>query len=259
MGRMDQLQVEAARVGGRVITYRELLRHDLLSDSLHALEQCIERAVVAQWAEEAGIAATQEETGAALNAYRKRRGLYTADRTNEWLREYGLQLGDVTDFLRAGIVKRKLAETLIKEEEIARYFHEHRATFDRAEISRLLVPEYGEAMELFFRLEEGEPFFRLARAFSLDETTRMAGGYAGEFGRGELGTELAAAVFGGQEGDVLGPLETKSGHMLVLIESLRQAELDEETAETIRGILFADRLALRTSQADVHVSLWKGA
>ncbi|MFB9329247.1 peptidylprolyl isomerase [Paenibacillus aurantiacus] len=256
---MDQLEFEAARVGGRVITYMDLLRHDLLSGSLHALEQSIERAVIAAWAEEAGIAATQEETGAALNDYRKRLGLYTAARTNEWLQQHGLQLGDVTDFLRADIVKRKLAAALIGEEQIARYFHEHRAMFDRAEISRLLVSEHGEAMELFFRLEEGEPFFKLARAFSQEESTRMAGGYAGEFGRDELGAELATAVFGGQAGDVLGPMETQSGYMLVLIESLRPAELDEETSEAIRGILFADMLEQRTSEAEVRVSLWKGA
>ncbi|TYP70189.1 peptidylprolyl isomerase [Paenibacillus methanolicus] len=256
---MDQLQGEAARVGDRVITYSDLLRHGLLSDTLEAVEQSIERAVVTEWAREAGIAATQEETGAALNDYRKRRGLYTAARTSEWLRQHSLQLGDVTDYLRAGIVKRKLAETLIGEAEIAKYFHEHRASFDRAEISRLLVAEHGEAMELFFRMEEGEPFFKLARAFSLEEETRMAGGYAGEFGRDELGAELAAAVFGGQVGDVLGPLETKSGSMLVLIESLRPAEWDDETSETIRGILFADMLEQRMAQADVQMKLWEGA
>ncbi|MFC4103258.1 peptidylprolyl isomerase [Paenibacillus xanthanilyticus] len=256
---MDRLQDAAVRVGGQVITYKDLLRQGLLSDTLQAVEQSIERVVIAAWAADAGIAATQEETGSALNDYRKRRGLFTAAKTSEWLQQHGLQLGDLTDYVRAGILRRKLAGTLIGEAEIAKFFHEHRASFDRAEISRLLVAEHGEAMELLFRVEEGEPFFKLARAFSQEESTRMAGGYAGEFGRDELGGELAAAVFGGQAGDVIGPLETKSGHMLVLIESLRPAELDEETNETIRELLFADLLARRMSEAEIRVSLWKGA
>jgi parvulin-like peptidyl-prolyl isomerase len=70
------------------------------------------------------------------------------------------------------------------------------------------------------RLEQGEDFDALARAFSDDEATRQRGGRLGRFAEGAMVPAFDRAVFAMREpGSLSGPIETRFGfHIIKLIE-----------------------------------------
>ncbi|MBB3108655.1 parvulin-like peptidyl-prolyl isomerase [Paenibacillus phyllosphaerae] len=255
---MTPLQTTALAIGGHAVTYRELFRQGLMAEQLTIIEHTIDNQLIGQWADELNVRATQEELMAELTKFRKGRQLFTAAKTNAWLLQHGMSVSDALELLRPVVLAAKLAETVITDETIERYFHEHLPSFEEVELSRLLVQEYGEAQELYFRLEEGEEFFRLARMFSLDEATRMAGGYAGISSRSELALEVAALLLGASAGEVAGPIETKAGYWLVRLEALYPAELTDEVRETIRQQLFRMELGERRDRTDLELMIWNG-
>src|SRR5205823_3598431 len=144
----------------------------------------------------------------------------------------------------------------VTAKKIEPYFAQHRLDFDRATISRLVVAQEEIARELRAQIaDEDADFHALARRYSIETATRPMGGYAGEVKRGELPAALQAEVFGGQAGEVAGPVRIREGWQLVKIEALRPAALDEPVRAAIEALLFEDWLAARRKAARIRVRL----
>jgi parvulin-like peptidyl-prolyl isomerase len=103
---------------------------------------------------------------------------------------------------------------------------------------------------------EGADFFSLARQYSIDESTRLAGGFVGRIERTQLPQAIAAHAFGAIPGTIAGPFEIDKKFYVVKIEEVYPAELNEATRARIEGILFEEWLSLRRKQANVQIPLW---
>jgi parvulin-like peptidyl-prolyl isomerase len=254
---MDLAAITAVRVKGRSVSMKTLLRLASMGDTMPVVEEAARELVLRCWAEELGVEASSEELQTELVNFRKAHGLYTAAQTREWLETRAVTLEELTAFLEPRILYRNIAEQVVKDEEIERHFLEHALRYDQAVVSRIVMPEYGQAQELRFRLEEGEDFHRLARQFSEDEETRRAGGYAGFIGRDAVEPEQAAAVFSSKEGEVVGPFESKQGFVLLLVEELYPAKLTDELASAIREELFREKLEAYEDSVGISRDIWE--
>ena len=108
------------------------------------------------------------------------------------------------------------------------------------------------------RLDAGEDFAELAREFSADPGSAVAGGDLGFAGRGIYDPAFETALFDMSEGEIRGPVESDFGLHFIKLTAIRagdvpsfaemEAELRQELARDAAGRRFAE---LRTELADL--------
>ncbi|RLB32334.1 MAG: hypothetical protein DRH20_14940 [Deltaproteobacteria bacterium] len=213
----------------------------LTGASEEACTALITRREAINQAKAVGLAVTDEELQAAVDAFRRRRGLRSAAETLRFLETWGLTVEDLESYCEAELLIERLKDRMATEETIQEYYASHRSALDVARISATVVGDEDLAREIACQVrEEGEDFHALARRYSEDEQTRYAGGYVGAVTRDMLAPEMAGRVFSASEGDLLGPFQKGRIYQLVFVEELRRAELNPEVRAAIRDRIFQE-------------------
>ncbi|MFC5471328.1 peptidylprolyl isomerase [Cohnella suwonensis] len=104
--------------------------------------------------------------------------------------------------------------------KVERYSEERRFDFDEVAFSRIVVNDRRLARDIRFKLMEGAEFFSLARQYSADESTRLAGGFVGKMPRTRLPAAIAVEDYEEFPGSVFGPLEVDGQYHIVKIEEI---------------------------------------
>ena len=165
---------------------------------------------------------------------------------------------------------RALRATLeIQEEELRAYYDSQREEFTQEERVRArhilliaeddgVLPAVRQRLEaLRRRIESGEDFGALAREYSEDEESRDRAGELGFFSRGRYTPALEDAAFGGQVGELLGPIETKLANQTLLslieVQAHQEGGLQgyQQVKPAIRSRLLSERSRER-SEALAH-------
>lgn len=227
---------------GARFTGDEVCRALALSGQLDdVLLEALRARCLPEWAGRLGVEVDDEQVQAFADEYRATHRLHEADATEAFLERAGMSEDDFFAYCRAQALRRAVREHLATEEAVREYFLAHPGDFDQARISRIVVSEAELASELRMRIaEDGEDFHALAREHSLDERTAPAGGYAGAVRREDLGHEAAARVFSSEPGALVGPVAEGEQHLLILVEEVAKARLDDEASEDIRDRLLEE-------------------
>ncbi|WP_131012568.1 peptidylprolyl isomerase [Paenibacillus thalictri] len=236
---------------------KQLLQRLRIDASLAAISRCKDDLTIECWAESLGLTADTAALQTAVTRFRRANGLLTSAQASQWLTNHGMELEDLASLFRPQVLKESIAQHLVSDDEVKRYFLECAHQYDRAEISTIATDEYGIAQELLFRVEEGSDFHALAREYSSDAETAKSGGYAGLIGRADLSPEMAAAVFNATKGSLLGPFEQRRKYNLVLVEALYPAELSEEIAVDIRQQIFQYKLEDYQRTLNIQEEVWR--
>jgi hypothetical protein len=170
-----------------------------------ALQALIDRALILQASEEAGLtlseAQIEDEVGATMQAAGGEAAFESWLAANGW----------TTMTLRAHLGAELLAQALA--EQIA---GPAAATAEQAHARHILVATEAEASALLARLGDGEDFETLAGAHSLDVTTRARGGDLGWFARAQLvAPEVEEAAFALEPGATGEIVQSSLGYHVV--------------------------------------------
>ncbi|MGE5418321.1 MAG: peptidylprolyl isomerase [Acidobacteriota bacterium] len=253
---MSLHDITALRVNGEEASLSKVLRLARIRSSFAALDDKIETILVRQAAPELGITVSDDELQSGVDEFRTSRGLFTSQATLEWLQQQRIELDDLEELVESMITAAKVREA-VSAGRIEKFFSENLLSFESAMISQLLVQEEGEALELLQQInDEAADFNSLAREYSIDETTRPAGGFAGTVARTILTPETEAAVFGASAGEVVGPFKAPNGYYLIKIEQINKPVLDPQTTEQIKDVLYRDWLAARYQKSAVEITIW---
>jgi len=137
---------------------------------------------------------------------------------------------------------------VVTEEEARKYFNEHPEEFDRperAQVSHILLKTEAQAKDALAKIRAGEPFEKLAREISLDDSTRDRGGDMGSFSRKQR-PQLADAAFALKNpGQISGPIQTGRGFEIIKLIKLIPP-VKETFAQAREGLL--SRLRARKRQ-----------
>lgn len=116
--------------------------------------------------------------------------------------------------------RTSLAESMLADEMVRVLVEQMPETFDQVHARHILVADRSQAETLKDRIVNGEDFAALAQAFSLDLSTRPAGGDLGWFPRGILTTpEVEKRAFELQPGEISEVIESQLGfHVLEVLE-----------------------------------------
>jgi putative peptide maturation system protein len=245
-----------ASAHGVDLSLQELLRTLKLQGRLTSIiTAALVEKVIAAAARKEGISVSAEELQSAADAFRLRRGLNKAADTERWLASNRLTQEDLEEGVERELLRQKLADRVTRD-QVEPTFAANRAKFDRARLRRIVLANEGIAQEMLSRIqEEGADFAELARQHSTDQRARATGGDLGIVRRQGMPPAIEAAVFGAKNGDVVGPLKTDAGHVLIKIEEILLGQLDGPTAAVIKQSLFRNWIAQQVQNGQVEVKL----
>ncbi|GAK49236.1 PpiC-type peptidyl-prolyl cis-trans isomerase [Candidatus Moduliflexus flocculans] len=199
----------------------------------------IENELIVQKAEEYGVAVTSEELKAALDDVKKRNNLFTDDELKAAINQQGTTWSEYLDDVRKQIKIAKLmnsevrSKVLISEDEVSKYFEEHRGDFQAApakvhirQIFLSVKPGASDddvsaildnAARIVKELRGGADFAEMAKAHS-EHPSAANGGELGTFQEGQLAAPFDAA-FNMAAGEISDPIRFDDGFHIIYVET----------------------------------------
>jgi peptidyl-prolyl cis-trans isomerase C len=205
------------------------------------LMSLIQQALIEEAAAIQGIVVTDAEVEKEFQDYitaaggkEKLLALITADRMTEEEWRKGLRSALITNRMR-DIVTQGIGTTA----EMVRARH-------------ILVGDAQTANSLLNQLQRGGDFAKLASQYSLDQTTKLAGGELGWFPRGQLLQKtVEEAAFALQPNQTSAPVKSELGYHLIQVLERGQRPLDPATRARLQEATFEAWLQTIVKQAQI--------
>ena len=143
------------------------------------------------------------------------------------------------------------------QEEVERFYEENKAaqfTTPETRCARHILfnkDQREQAEEVRGRLQDGGDFAQLAQEFSQDPASAENGGDLGCLSRGETVPNFEEAVFGAEQGEILGPVETEFGYHLIEVTDVR-----EEATQPLSEVEAQIRDQLTTEAQTEEFTAW---
>ena len=253
---IDLKGIIAATINDRNVSLHDIFYSMKINNNMGFWEEIIDEVLIEQAVEREGITVSDEELQEAVDNFRQAAGLQRASDTHEWLKQSKMVVEDLENLLERETVTNKLREKIADDDAVERYFAEKQLSFDAAEISHIVVEQEGIAEELFSQIQEEESdFTTLARDYSIDIDSKETGGQMGIVNRKMLSPQMEAAVFGSDEGDVVGPIKTDMGYHIIRVEKILPGELNDQTKAVIEKVLFCNWLTEEYQKANIDLKL----
>ncbi len=211
----------AAIVNGQVITVKDMddrmagmspaARQAMGNNRVRLLEQMVMESLLLQEAQ--------------------RRGLDRDRQVKQLLREARRQIL----FGRLVEVLREEQPVEVPEEEIAKYYEEHRSEFaqpDSTRASHILTNDEESAKKALSRVKAGEPFPKVAEEVSLDPS-RSNGGDIGFFAKGQVIPEFEEVCGRLKPGEISDVVKSNLGYHVIQVTEKRSAR--ERTLDEVQG------------------------
>jgi len=230
------------RVGEQVFTPAELLRalaeHQLFLPLIQGIitDQALQK-----------ITCTPQEEAQWLQEFWQQQQVTTPQQQQAWLTRHGLTPEQVVR-----VASRPHRLERFKQatwgDEVESYFLKRKSHLDRIVYSLLRTREFGMAQELYFRISEGEQTFaEVAKQFSQGSEANT-GGLIGPVPLGKLHPSLSRLLSVSQPGQVWPPVQLGNWWVVVRLEQLLPAQLDELTRQHLLDELFQQWLDTQVSQ-----------
>lgn len=230
----------AARVNGAVIRLvdleEEVARFEAAQRSLGidlaalgdyratVLDSLIDRLLLAEAARAEGISIEPAEVEARIETLAG--GMGGSDAMGAWLAANGYSFESL---------KAALTEELLAARTVEKIADGVPSASEQVHARHLLVADAGLAEDLRTQIAGGADFAQLAQAYSLDLSTRPAGGDLGWFAPGTLTTpDVEAAAYALQPGEVSGVIQSALGYHLVQVIERGEHELSPESWRRLR-------------------------
>jgi parvulin-like peptidyl-prolyl isomerase len=223
---------EVIQIGNRTIQANELIP---LLASYQMLPQ-LQRELVIDEAI-ASVECTPEEIARAQQQFYNERQLKTDDDIQAWMAYHGItaeQLESVT-IRRLKIEKFKLETWGGKLES---YFFQNKAKLDKVIYSLLRTQDIGLVQELYFRLQAKEQSFAEVSQQYSQGPEAQTGGLVGPIELQTLHPAMAQLLASSQPGQVMAPARIAEWVVIVRLEKLIPAQLDEPMKARLLNELF---------------------
>lgn len=195
-------------------------------------------ALVLSLCEKLNITVSDQEWQAAGDAFRLEHKLPGASETLKWLSEQRVSAEDWSEGIKVALLAKKLKEHLFGDAVDTHYIN-NRNDYKRVALSQILVPNLTDALKLVHALQNvNASFCTLALEYSKGKQSQQNGGFVGVRFVSELVPEIAQAISGAKEGEIVEPIQTKLGYHIVKVEKWFATELSESVREEILELLF---------------------
>lgn len=185
------------------------------------LQQMVQESLIEQYAKDHHIAVTDDEINKKENALKAR---YPNGQFAQLLKAQGLTEAFVRSQIRLQLILDKAVGANIKvsESDVKAYFDRSHTTLDTpdtAKVRHILVKDLATANKVEADLKAGKSFADEARKYSIDPSSKAAGGELPEFKRGTMVPAFEKAVFSLPIGATSAPVKSPFGYHIIQVES----------------------------------------
>jgi putative peptide maturation system protein len=236
---------DLVRVNNTVLRVHEAVAFlDVIWNETRIAERIINACLILEVLQEQPVEISDDQLQAALDGFRRARGLLSADRTQAWLKQHGLthpQLEQrVSDELALAQLRARIAEGRIES-----HFELHRADFDTASVAWLVLEDAEAATRAARSSQDFYQAAQLRFTSAKVEEQHHVGQLFRRLRRSDLSSELAELIFGAAPDEIVGPVAESDGFAVVKVLQIAPAKLDPATSRTIERQLFQEWLAER--------------
>ena len=194
------------------------------------LNDLIDMEILKQDAEKSGIKAEEAEIDKELNTVKEQMGGQEA--FNEQLKQMGSNEAYYRKyFTNLNIMKQyykvKEKEFKASEDEIKKYYDEHKDEYFTADAAHILVKDVNEANLIKKELSKGADFAQIAKEKSTDKGSAEKGGELGEFSNGMMVKEFEDVVKSIKVGEISDPVESQFGFHIIKLNKFENKKLEE--------------------------------
>ena len=206
------------------------------------LRDLIDNSLLIQKGKEEGINA-EAETIKELDRIRKSLNLPDMEALEKAVTQAGQNFEDYKSSIKNQIITRQVvnrevgSRLQVTKEDVAKFYEEHKKEMDHPEqvyLREILVSTEGlkdealavaekKANDLVARARKGEDFSALASKESDDSSAQKGGDLGQYWKRGVLAKEIEDPVFKAKKGDILDPIRTKTGFLILNVAEHQQA------------------------------------
>lgn len=256
----EVVEAVIARVGDRIITRSQYLKrlnegYEEISRNAppagvsqqkaefrdELLNEMLSELLLKDRADRIGITVTPEELREATERLKRQYNITTEEAFVDSLQKSGLTKAEMEIRLRDTLITNKLFSrelrdrTSLTDKELRERYEREKESFRRPERARIreivllgegIMASIAEekAKDAAQRARGGQDFTALAKEVS-QAPTKENGGDLGVIAKGELRSELDAAVFAAPAGTVLGPIQTPAGFHVIKVEERIPSEI----------------------------------
>jgi parvulin-like peptidyl-prolyl isomerase len=219
--------------------------YDLLEEQV--MQFLIQAEAIAQEAEERGVSITDEEVQTRFDDLKEQQFPNDEDFT-QFLEQSGQTEEDLMFRVRLDLTISEIRQDVVDaegeptDEEIQAYYDEHRNEApigepEQREADVVVTRDEAEAERALDALDGGDSFAQVAQQFSIDPSKKDGGELT--FEQGQEDPALDEAVFGAEEGQLEGPVETPEGFYVFEVTKVIPGETQplEESRDAIVEIL----------------------
>jgi peptidyl-prolyl cis-trans isomerase C len=235
------------------------------------MPQLVDFEIAKAYAQEQGITVSEGEVNAEIETIKDQiaeqvqaqgQGVDREEAFEAALQQAGLTEVELRQQLREQLPVQEAQERVTggagpSQEEVERFYEENKAaqfTTPETRCARHILfnkDQREEAEEVKARLQDGGDFAQLAQEFSQDPGSAENGGDLGCLGRGETVPEFEEAVFGAEQGEILGPVETEFGFHVIEVTDIR-----EEATQPLSEVETQIRDQLTTEAQSEEFAAW---
>ncbi|GAB4537509.1 MAG: hypothetical protein Tsb0014_26370 [Pleurocapsa sp.] len=179
----------------------------------------------------ATIECTPEEIAAACQKFYQQHQLTTKEQRQAWCQRHGMDEQDIIELATRPIKIAKFKQDQWGE-NLNRYFVQRKDNLDQVIFSIIRVSDMGLAQEIYFRIQEGQYFAELAKTFS-EGKEAQTGGMVNPVELGKLPPAMAQLLRTRQAGELLPPFPMGDSIVIIRVESIIPAQLDDVTRQRL--------------------------
>jgi parvulin-like peptidyl-prolyl isomerase len=196
----------------------------------------------------AGIECPVDAVQETLRSFYARQGITTEEARQDWLQQQRLSEDHATWLaLRAWRIEQFKQATWGKQVES--HFLAHKSQLDQVVYSVLRVEQFATAQELYFRIKAGEQDFAAAVREYSQGAEAATGGLVGPMPLGQPHPLVASKLRSAIVGQILPPFQLENWVLLLRLEQVIPAKLDETTRQKLLDNLFQTWLKSVVDQA----------
>src|SRR6185436_1330213 len=155
---------------------------------------------------------------------------------------------DILQRVKLDLLSNKIRDKVVKgkdtvsDKAIADFYNKNKARFaqpEKRDLRVVLTKDKAAADKAKAALESGDSWKTVAKQYSIDDTSKAAGGKLPAQAKGTLDKELDDAVFSAKKNELVGPIKTQYGYYVFSVSDITEASQQTlaEAKETIKQTL----------------------
>jgi foldase protein PrsA len=194
-----------------------------------------------------GVKVTDADVKKSFDEQKKQSFPKAAD-YQKFLKTSGQSESDIKQRVKLDLLSNKIRDKVIKGKDnvsdaaIQDFYNKNKARFaqpEKRDLRVVLTKEKAQAQAAYDAIKGGDSWKTVAKKYSIDDTSKAAGGKLPAQAKGTLDKELDDAVFSASKGELKGPIKTQYGYYVFTVSAITAASQQTlaEAKETIKQTL----------------------